>query len=192
VSLYLEGHADNVRSIKQFPLLEKLEDEHVSLLQERFDMIAQRRRADDEDDLATFFRPLPDAHRVQATVDENGTPIPPLLPKRERRLSRIARRQLRQQSRKPTEEEGYSTDSSLAPPDATAYSNALKRLDSRGKDVLNDVKAEDFRKADKGRWDMWRKKYTDSYVGAWGGLGAVSAWEFWARLEIVGWNCIEA
>ncbi|KAF8631700.1 hypothetical protein AX15_002248 [Amanita polypyramis BW_CC] len=186
---WIEGMANFLDS--KYPLLEKLEEEHVSLLQERSDMIVQRRRADDEDDLATLFGPLPDADLGQS-ANETDKSTPLLLSKRERRLARIARRQLRRQSQKANEEEGYSTDSSLPPSDALAYDDAIKSLASRKKEILSDVKAEEFRNPEKGRWDIWREKYTDSYVGAWGGLGVVSVWEFWARLESIGWDCIES
>jgi GC-rich sequence DNA-binding factor len=43
----------------QFPQLEKLEDEHLSILKEQSDMITQRRHPDDEDDLSLFFGTLP-------------------------------------------------------------------------------------------------------------------------------------
>jgi len=40
-----------------------------------------------------------------------------------------------------------------------------------------------------GKWfGEWKDQYEDIYVGAWGGLGPVGAWEFWTRLELVGWN----
>jgi hypothetical protein len=35
------------------------------------------------------------------------------------------------------------------------------------------------------------EQYSDSYVGPWGGLSVVSVWEFWVRLEIVGWDFIK-
>jgi GC-rich sequence DNA-binding factor len=129
-------------------------------------------------------------------TDELGrtTPNPnPADEQRQRRMSRVARRQLRTSKRtKAVEvEDGYSTDSSLAPHDASAYSSALQSLGSRKKEVLADVRAEEFRDPGKGKWSVWREKYSDSYVGAWGGLGVVSVWEFWVRLEGVAWNCIE-
>ena len=176
----------------QYPLLEKLEDEQESLLQERSDMIEKRRRADDEDDLSTLFGPLSDSDHVQATPNEIDDAAPPPLSKRERRAARVARRQLRQQRRTTDEGEGYSTDSSLPPSDATAYDDALKILDSKKKDILSDVKVKEFHSPEKVRWNTWREKYSDSYVSAWGGLGMISVWEFWARLELVGWDCIEA
>ncbi len=175
----------------QFPLLEKLEDEHVSLLQERSDMIEKRRRADDEDDLSTLFGPLSDSDNVRATPNEINNVAPPPLSKRERHVARIARRQLRQQRRTTDEEDGYSTDSSLPPSDATAYDDALKSLASKKKDILSDVKVKEFHSPEKVRWNAWREKYSDSYVSAWGGLGMISVWEFWARLELLGWDCIE-
>ena len=41
------------------PPLEKLEDEHLSILKEQSDMITQRRHADDEDDLSLESAPFP-------------------------------------------------------------------------------------------------------------------------------------
>lgn len=184
---------------EKYPLLESLEEEHISLLKERSDMISKRRRDDDDDDLATFFGPLPvpvDMETDMEQTDELGRTIPKpnsADERRQRRVSRVARRQLRSSKRAKTVEveEGYSTDSSLEPHDASAYSSALQSLASRKKEVLADVRAEEFRDPGKGRWSIWREKHPDSYVGAWGGLGVVSAWEFWVRLESVGWNCIE-
>ena len=34
----------------------------------------------------------------------------------------------------------------------------------------------------------WKENCENIYVGASGGLGLVRAWEFWARLEITGWD----
>lgn len=182
---------------EKYPLLEKLEEEHASLLKERFNMIDQRRRADDIDDLATFLGPLPLVQPSEPEVeqsDELSRVIPrpnPAILKRERREARIKRRQARRQKSEEEEEEGFSTDSSLSKPEASDYANALKSLAARTKDVLADVRAEDFRDPGKGRWSVWREKYADSYIGAWGGLGVVGVWEFWVRLEMVGWDCVE-
>ncbi|KIM43007.1 hypothetical protein M413DRAFT_69575 [Hebeloma cylindrosporum] len=192
---------------EKYPLLEKLEEENLSLLKERFDMVEKRRRQDDEDDLATFIGPLPitpsSSTLEPEETDELGRTIPkpnPANERRQRRVDRTARHQLRSSRRtKPPapssglgeDEEGYSTDSSLAAADASAYTVAMHDLSSRRKAVLADVKAEEFKDPGKGRWSVWREKYSDSYIGAWGGLGVVSVWEFWVRLECVGWDCIE-
>jgi len=152
---------------------------------------------DDEDDLIIFLGPLPTpvAKPELEDYDELGRLIPKpnaAFARRERRTARLSRRQVRQQrSRKAELEEGYSTDSSLPPPDTSAYSSAITSLALRTKEVLADVRADEFRDPGKGRWSAWREKYSDSYIGAWGGLGVVSVWEFWVRLEIVGWDCIE-
>ncbi|KAG6824806.1 hypothetical protein H0H93_001516, partial [Arthromyces matolae] len=164
---------------EKYPLLEKLEEEHVSLLKERFDMLNQRRLSDDEDDLTIIFGPIP-IPLEQGVTETN---------KQERREARERRRTAR--SKKTQEEEGYSTDSDLATHDQDAYVSAIKSLKTRTKDVLADVKAVEFIDPAKGRWGSWRSKYTESYVGAWGGLGVVSVWEFWVRLESIGWDCIE-
>ncbi|KAG6864178.1 hypothetical protein C0991_011829 [Blastosporella zonata] len=54
---WLEGVAGFLD--KKFPLLEKLEEEHVSLLQEKLGMINSRRQLDDKDNLSIIFGPLP-------------------------------------------------------------------------------------------------------------------------------------
>lgn len=186
-------------------MVERLEEEHLSLLRERADMTTNRRRQDDEDDLTSFLGPLPSTSSTESEeVDDLGRTVPKpdeAQQRRERRVARTARRQLRSSRRSRTgpknddgkekEEEGYSTDSSLAPADANAYNAALQSLTTRRKEVLSDVRAEEFREPGKGRWSIWREKYSDSYIGAWGGLGVVGVWEFWMRLESVGWDCIE-
>ncbi|PPQ85156.1 hypothetical protein CVT25_004163 [Psilocybe cyanescens] len=181
---------------EKYPLLEKLEEERLSLLKERFDMISKRRREDYEDDLAAFLAPLPSPQESEE-LDEHDRTVRRLDPadeRRQRRVARIARRQIRKlrHVRPPGEEdEGFSTDSSLAPQDTSAYGEALHSLSTRSRDVLADVKAVEFKDPGKGRWGSWREKYADSYIGAWGGLGVVSVWEFWVRLECLGWNCVE-
>ncbi|KAG5653109.1 hypothetical protein H0H81_002256 [Sphagnurus paluster] len=187
---WLEGVAGFLD--EKYPLLEKLEEEHVSLLQERFEMITSRRRAEDEGDLSNIFGDLPSpppAELEAEEVDELGRTIPkpsPVALKRERRDARTRRRQRRlQEKRKAVEaEEGYSTDAELPSHDQSAYADALKALAVRKKDVLADVRAEEFLDPGKGRWGAWRERYSESYVGAWGGFGVVSVWEFWVRLEM--------
>jgi GC-rich sequence DNA-binding factor len=156
------------------------------LLKERLDIVSKRRRTDDEDDLTTFLGshpPNPD--------DPDAESLDPSQ-RAQRRALRSSRRLARQAQRQRAEaEEGYSTDAEIPEPDEEAYRSALTQVESRRKEVLADVKAEEFRDPGKGRWTTWREKYTDSYVGAWGGLGVVSVWEFWARLECIGWDPIE-
>ncbi|KAF8171926.1 nineteen complex-related protein 2-domain-containing protein [Mycena galopus ATCC 62051] len=153
---------------EKYPLLEQLEEEHISLLQERHDMTKQRRNADDEDDVCTFMgiSREPEAEET----DELGRVVPKPTPAL-RRAARLARRQRRHHNewtqKEYDEEEGYSTDSSLPPSDLQSYGKAMASLEERaGKCFL-------------------------IYVGAWGGLGVVSVWEFWVRLEIVGWDFIK-
>jgi len=115
--------------------------------------------------------------------------------RRERRAARVARRTRRHAAEPPadtdTRDEGYSTDSSLHQSDALDYRNALKRIATDAKYLFSDVRAAEFKDPSRGlaKWfGEWRERYGDSYTGAWGGLGLVGAWEFWVRLEILGWN----
>jgi hypothetical protein len=89
------------------------------------------------------------------------------------------------------DEDGFSTDSTLAEGDAEDYFAAHQHLEKRVIGLLDDVKAEDFRDPEKGvavRFGDWRKRYEEEYVNAFGGLALVHAWEFWARGEMVGWE----
>ena len=164
-------------------------------------MVKKRRQADDQDDLSLFFGTLPSP--LQQVVDETDefgrakSPANPAVARRERMSARVARRSRRRARTKTSAsnaEDGFSTDSSLAPSDATDYALAIENLLEKGKDVLSDVRAREFRepKLGLGKWfGEWRDKFGDSYQGAWGGLGMVGAWEFWTRLEVLGWNPLE-
>ncbi|KAJ7159856.1 nineteen complex-related protein 2-domain-containing protein [Mycena crocata] len=176
---------------EKYPLLEKLEEEHASLLQERVDMIKDRRNADDEDDVCIFMGVT--RLREEEETYELGRVVPKPTPvlRRTARLARHQRRHKSQTQKQLEDEEGFSTDASLPPSDLSSYRSALSSLADRTGQVLSDVRAEEFRDPGKGRWNAWREKYADSYVGAWGGLGVVSVWEFWVRLEIVGWDLIK-
>jgi GC-rich sequence DNA-binding factor len=165
-------------------------------------MASKRRRLDDEDDIALFLGvppPAPPPDSVEET-DELGRVVPsknaiPVL-RTARRLGRSNRRLLRRAQNQASreEDEGYSTDGSLSPADADDFRAAMAQLDQRREGVLSDVRADDFRNPQLGlaKWfGDWRALYEESYVGAWGGLGLVAAWEFWCRLEILGWDPIE-
>ena len=190
---------------EKFPILEKIEEEHISLLKERYDMIAKKRTQDDEDDLALFLGAPPAPTPAEEDTDELGRVIPqqnPAVARRERRADRAARhlrhvtrRQITpSQKQMEIDDEGFSTDASLPSSDATDYQLALAQISERTRGVLADVRSEEFREPRKGlaRWfGEWRDKYTEEYVGAFGGLGLVSTWEFWVRLETVGWDPME-
>jgi len=174
-----------------------LEDEHISLLKERAGIISKRRQLDDEDDI-TLFLGVPPPPSQPEQLDELGRVIPSqnniAAIRSSRRSARGSRRILRRtqnQLRQPEAEDGYSTDGSLPPADADDFRVAVKRLEVDKDNILSDVRAEDFRNPEAGlaRWfGEWRATYEDSYIGAWGGLGLVAAWEFWARLEMVVWD----
>lgn len=92
-------------------------------------------------------------------------------------------------------DDGFLTDSSLSSDQQEDFQLAITKLKEKADAVLNDVRAGEFRDPSQGlgKWfGEWKEKYEDIYAGAWGGLGLVGAWEFWARLEIVGWNPFQA
>ncbi|KAE9393867.1 hypothetical protein BT96DRAFT_967114 [Gymnopus androsaceus JB14] len=181
---------------EKYPLLEKLEEEHVSLLQERHELVNKRRLQDMEDDLSTFMGPLPVVQEdVPKEFDEFGRAVrreDPIASRRERQGHHSIRyQQYREAQGKTVDDDGYWTDSNLPLPDEAAYQDAVASIATRTHDILADVKSKEFLDPAKGRWGMWRGRYEDTYVAAFGGLGVVSAWEFWARLELVGWDCIQ-
>ncbi len=162
-------------------------------------MIQVRRRAEDEDDLFMFLGSRPTLlHTGPEELDEMGRIIPRLnaeATRGDRRTARAARRALRRRNgRQGEDEEGYSTDATLPPSDATDYLSALEQLSRQRDEILSDVKAKEFKDPMLGigaRFAAWRGRFDDSYIGAWGGLALVGAWEFWARLEMLGWNPFE-
>lgn len=187
---------------EKFPQLERLEEEQVSLFKERYDMVSGRRHADDLDDLSSFLGSLPVVpHTEDEELDELGRVVPrsnPTAARRDRQYARATRRSRRQGSgrRFTTEsEDGYSTDASLPSSDAADYQLALEKLSQKRNDVLSDVRAGDFKDPNLGlsKWfGEWREQFGDIYTGAWGGLALVGAWEFWARLELIGWIPFES
>ena len=62
--------------LAQFPQLEKLEDEHISIIKERADMIAQRRKAEAEDDLALFLGTTAQPQTSPNEIDDLGRAVP--------------------------------------------------------------------------------------------------------------------
>jgi GC-rich sequence DNA-binding factor len=165
-------------------------------------MIASRRREDDADDLALVFGdPPPPSLDAVKERDDFGRILPqmnPAVSRRERQAVRAARRSRRTSRSSGTKdieaEEGYSTDSSLSPSDAADYNTATNKIVVNGKGVLADVHAVAFKDPSQGlgKWfSEWRNQYRYTYISAWGGMGLVSAWEFWVRLEMLGWNPLE-
>jgi GC-rich sequence DNA-binding factor len=164
-------------------------------LSERAEIYGKRRTTDDLDDLALILGVAPPSADEPEEVDELGRVKPSDAGphsgiRRARRTARESRRGKRKQ-RATTDEDGFSTDSTLAEGDAEDYFAAHQHLEKRVIGLLDDVKAEDFRDPDKGvavRFGDWRKRYEEEYVNAFGGLALVHAWEFWARGEMVGWE----
>ena len=125
---------------RQYPIIERLEEEHISLLREKKDMVSKRREQDDDDDLEMIFGSLQSANGEVEELDELGR----VVPRQNSAVARKARREERnvRQTRhnRSQEEEGYSTDSSLPPSDEADYQTALDNLGSKVKDVLSDVR----------------------------------------------------
>ena len=158
-------------------------------------MSGKRRTADDLDDLAVTLGVAPPSADEPEEVDELGRSKPSEAGphsgvRRARRTARESRRGKRKQ-RASGEDEGFSTDSTLAEGDAEDYFAAHQQLEKRVHGLLDDVRAEDFRDPEKGvavKFGGWRKHHEEEYVNAFGGLALVHAWEFWARGEMVGWE----
>ncbi|KAF8685713.1 Pkinase protein [Rhizoctonia solani] len=178
---------------EKFPKIEKIEEEFISLLAERAEMISKRRLDDMSDDLSLFLG-APSAGEEMEVVDELGRTVPSSTAPQSavRRVRREARQSRR--STRPShaeDQEGYSTDGSLGSSDAQDLTQAIALCRTKASSVFSDVTAEEFRDPRKGvaKWfGEWRERWGDSYTGAWGGLGVVGAWEMWVRLEVLVWD----
>lgn len=178
-------------SSPQFPILERIEADHLHTLTERSNLIARRRLEDDSDDLSVCYGipPLP-------LPTDTFPDVPTLLNLRDARQSARSLRLSERASDATSgslepEDQGYQTDAQLLSADALDYAHAIQDLASRRHALFSDVKAEDFRNPDLGlrvRFGRWREQWSEDYEGAFGGLALVQAWEFWARCELAGWD----
>lgn len=183
------------------PVLEKIEKDMMLHYKERHQIYTKRRLLDDTDDLslcvgivAATEREGPDEvdelGRTLRRADESGTYSGVRRARREERQARRMRRRARQ-TVPITEEDGFSTDSTLGEGDAEDYETAQKSLQARVNALSTDVKAEDFRDPELGlavRFGGWRTQYEEEYNNAYGGLAMVQGWEYWARQEMIGWE----
>ncbi|KAG8745828.1 hypothetical protein FRC10_006855 [Ceratobasidium sp. 414] len=174
---------------------EKIEEDFISLLTERSEMLTKRRHEDLGDDLSLFLGALPSDETEMEQVDDLGRTLPSSsAPQSAIRRARRTARQSRRTKRTGTSshpDEGYSTDGSLGSDDERDFEVAVKRCRERAAGVFADVTSEEFRDPRKGvaRWfGKWRSTWGESYQGAWGSLGVVGAWEMWCRLEICLWD----
>jgi len=161
------------------------------------EMIEKRRMDDNEDDLVLLFGIPPDMMPTESEgVDELGRALPdathPQSPlRRERRNSRAKRHRADDQNNAS----GYSTDSTLSLSDLQDFQIALNSLKDKIQSILfSDVKAKAFKDPKNGIliwFKDWREKYSGEYNNAFGGMGLVQAWGFWARTELLGWLPLE-
>ncbi len=180
----------------QMPKLHDIEADAIHHLQERADLVNKRRTADDDDDLALCMAvaaPIANDEDIddmgRSRRDQAGPSSGVRRARRNERQNRRFRR--RTSSARPPEDDGFSTDTTLAEGDERDYAAAQGVLDHRVAALLDDVKAEDFRDPEKGlavRFGEWRSRYEEEYVNAFGGLAMVQAWEFWARGGMVNWE----
>lgn len=157
-------------------------------------MIEKRRTQDNEDDLVLLFGVPNDIMSEDGGTDELGRALPesthPQSPnRRERRRERSQRHS--NLSSKHGAQEGYASDSNLSPSDESDFQMAISSLkDKIQTKLFEDVKAKAFKDPKHGimLWfKEWQEKYPDLYTNAFGGMGLVQAWEFWGRVELLGW-----
>lgn len=209
--------ADDMASFldAKYPLLEKVEADNLSIQKERMSLIEIRRYKDDSDDVASFTgAQIPcewtvtgkaansdtdvmdvDGQQTQRDMDEFGRSrseaselSPRSLVRRTRREERVRRRQRRSIG---TVEDGMETEDDLHTSDSTDLRTASEALIADSQAIFSDVKAEEFKDPEMGvrpRFDEWLKQYPEDYANAFGGLGMVEVWEFWARCEMASWN----
>lgn len=198
----------------QFPVLEKIEADNVSVQRERLNMVTKRRFEDDSDDVATFTgTPVPTdftkvGHDDVGMDADGGEGVDELgRTKREhdlapgshaRRMRREDRKKRRMRITGPgsgadadAAEDGYETDDMLLPADAADLISARGAISQELSALFADVQAAEFRDPLLGvrpRFQSWMAAYPDEYANAFGGLAMVGVWEFWARAELAFWN----
>lgn len=177
-------------------MLDQIEADGAHHWTQRREMIGKRRREDDADDVALFLG-VPAAAAERDEIDDLGRTIrdhvgPYASVRKSRREARVSRRQRRRLRRRDTSEsDGWSTDSTLSPADEEDYASARRALLARADALDADVKADEFLDPSQGigkRFAGWREREPDEYVSAFGGLGCVQGWEYWARKEMVAWE----
>ncbi|GAA5851668.1 hypothetical protein JCM9279_002539 [Rhodotorula babjevae] len=196
---------------EKFPQLEKIEAEYLAIQRERYNIVSQRRYADDADDVALFtgvaipslFRPPPPSDAPPPADDalaldaaESPEDLAP------RSHARNMRRQARTARHGPSssaypdalDSAGYASDSSLSPSHLSDLSAALSAQQDALAGLFADVKAADFRDPNLGirrRFEEWRERFGEEYEMTFAGLSLVQVWEFWARVEMAAWNPFE-
>ena len=81
----------------------------------------------------------------------------------------------------------------LAPAEQHDYDIAKRGVKDDVKRIFEDVRAPDFKDPSTvlmEKFGEWRKQFGDDYLRAWAPLGMVSVWEFWVRVEMVGWDAL--
>jgi GC-rich sequence DNA-binding factor len=171
-------------------VLDTIEADGAHHWTQRKEMVVKRRREDDADDIALFLGvPASESEEIDdlgRTVRDGVGPYASV--RKYRREARLTRRQRRPSA---AESDGYSTDATLAPADEEDYGAAQAALRVRAAALDADVKAEEFLYPARGigrRFAEWRAREEDEYQAAFGGLGCVQGWEYWARKEMVGWE----
>jgi len=196
----------------KFPQLEKIEGEYLNIQKERYEIVARRRLADDSDDVALFtgssvpsditsLTRLPDPSEEDETMTTNSEELEPRSILRTTRRAERERRYLETSASTSSSsypdalpDAGYISDSSLTSGDSSDLSIALSSLHESLSSLFSDVKVDDYRDpnlAIRGKFEEWRKEYGEEYGMLYGGLGLVGVWEFWARVEMAGWNPFE-
>lgn len=177
----------------QVPVLDQIEADGAHHWTQRKEMVAKRRREDDADDVALFLGVPPsqteEIDDLGRTLRDDAGPYATV--RKYRREARVSRRQRRSLKPSGDTSDGYSTDSTLSPADAEDYTSAQESLRARADALDADVKAEEFLYPARGigkRFAEWREREEEEYHAAFGGLGCVQGWEYWARKEMVGWE----
>ncbi|BGP33773.1 hypothetical protein JCM10296v2_005577 [Rhodotorula toruloides] len=191
---------------EKFPQLEKLESEYLAIQRERFDIVSRRRYADDADDVALFTGASVSSVFRSANSDASAAPIETdeeeqdLQQRSHARNARRAEREARPSPAvtsaypDPIESAGYLSDSALSPSQSTDLSAALSSLHESLTSLFSDVKAPSFRDPSLGilqRFEEWRAVWKEEYAMMFAGLSLSQVWEFWARVEMAGWNPFE-
>ncbi|GAA6030231.1 hypothetical protein JCM8097_009000 [Rhodosporidiobolus ruineniae] len=200
---------------EKFPALESIEQTSLSLLRERYSILAARRYQDSSDDVALFTgQPVPsrwpprflpadgdeamqeDPLESEAAEEERAANEPRSALRAARRAEREERlASLSSSSAGRASSTALDSPDALPPSSSSDLTSAVSDLRASLAALFSDVKAPAFRDPNLGirqRFEEWRQRFREEYEMTFAGLGMVQVWEFWARVELVGgWNPLE-
>lgn len=209
----------------KWPTLERIEEEYMVVVSEKRRITQQRRAKEMEDELSLFWGvpqlslmpsqrrdPQSNAEAMDTDASEGALgQQEESSPTEDGDAASAIRSDRRNAGEVPANQAAaVLREYRLSSPDHAGYVEAVAPLRQRLDQVLDSVKAPEYRWPDAKiekqgdnaaangsakhpssvhtRFLDWRRRYPDDYSNAWGGLALAGIWEFWAKRELTFWE----